>query len=603
MFSSSSWIKAKSKRENIYRRNPSVMKLNLSTKTTQVSNSGFTLPEVIMATLAGALLITGSGAALRTMSGLISTSADKANARQNAVNGIKLLRSEVERSMNLLVFGEAPSHLPDTDLSIHVNSNGAITPDDGMVTYCETLAEQNDQIFKPMFGIKMVEFVNPIVYGLSTNSAKAVGGDSLGYSLVRCGYPLDEKGVYDFKDGSPYLSLVLDNIAPIRCLKTNDTCEQLTTIDEVSKEERAKLKKEILKNLDVNFVADSNTSSEPDAYTPYRSFQEPALRLKTDNSRKILRFEDPAISNSGIDPDNTIDMTYVATENSSQKIYMTAFARADKRLVRQNLDGLSLNGVYFNAKIGETVRFVVDASGSMNECMIEINGNCKQTRMASVKTELVQILTDLKNIAPYTKVGLSFFSHREGRNHKVWSFDQSINSNGQQLVEIGRDGALANAEAMIQGIQPSGWTEPWDGLDAAFNDHETTTVFLLSDGEPKFNVSNQSNPESRRNVYPDLFAAWDEDGERCETRWWRNSDPNNYSKKKAKWWGEKCRSTTQTTYNDWDRAASLYINRNSERPTYRKLKVHTITIDLQSDWMKKLSSETGGKHNQVSGEN
>ena len=100
------------------------------------SKGGFTLPEFIMSMLAGALLITGSGVALRTMSGLISTSADKANARQNSVNGIKLLRSEVERSMNLLVFGEAPNHLPDTDLAVHVNSNGANTPDDGVVTFC-----------------------------------------------------------------------------------------------------------------------------------------------------------------------------------------------------------------------------------------------------------------------------------------------------------------------------------------------------------------------------------------------------------------------------------------------------------------------------------
>ena len=58
------------------------------------SGSGFTLPEFMMAVLAGSLLITGSGVALRSMSGAISNSAEKANARQNSVNGIKLLRSE-----------------------------------------------------------------------------------------------------------------------------------------------------------------------------------------------------------------------------------------------------------------------------------------------------------------------------------------------------------------------------------------------------------------------------------------------------------------------------------------------------------------------------
>ena len=572
-----------------------IQKRNLKNR----SKGGFTLPELMMSMLAGALLITGSGVALRTMSGLISTSADKANARQNSVNGIKLLRSEVERSMNLLVFGETPSHLPDTDLAVHTNSNGAPTPEDGVVTFCENLASQKNQVFKPIFGIKMVEFVNPVVYGLSTNSAKAYGGDNYGYALVRCGLPLNEQGQYD-KESDPYISLILDNIAPMQCLKEKDTCDQLTTIDEISKEERMKLKREILNDLDVTFSPADQASFEPDVFTPYRSYQEPAIRFKTDHSRKVLRFEDPAISTESEDPDNLVNMSYLATENSSQKIYMTAFARADKRLVRKGLDGLTLNGVYFNAKIGGTVRFVVDASGSMRECMLTTNGVCKKTRIESVKDELVQILTDLKNIAPYTKVGISFFSHRESHNHKVWTYNDSSSGQGEQLVVIGSDGALADAERLIGSIQPDGWTEPWDGMDAAFEDPETTTVFLLSDGEPKFNVSNQSKPESRRSVYPELFAAWDISGNQCNTRWWKNDDPINYSTRwPRRWWGEKCWTTTQTSYNDWERIAAYYINQNEERSSSKKMKIHTVAIDLQSNWMEKLSSETGGKHNLI----
>ena len=221
--------------------------------------------------------------------------------------------------------------------------------------------------------------------------------------------------------------------------------------------------------------------------------------------------------------------------------------------------------------------------------------------MASVKNELVQILTDLKNIAPYTKVGISFFSHREGRNHMVWTYGEGDSGNENQLVVIGREGALADAEMLIESIQPQGWTEPWDGMDNTFADPETTTVFLLSDGEPKFNVSNQSQPEDRRSVYPELFAAWDVSGNQCKTQWWKNDDPNNYSTRwPRRWWGEKCWTTTQTSYNDWDRIASHYINKNKERSGNQKMNVHTVTIDLESNWMEKLSSETGGKHNQVS---
>ena len=484
------------------------------------SGSGFTLPEFMMAVLAGSLLITGSGVALRSMSGAISNSAEKANARQNSVNGIKLLRSEVERSMNLLVFGEPPSHLPESNLANHVsNLEGTLSPDDGIVSYCENKATKDGRFFKAIFGIKMVELANPIVYGLSTNYSRLRGGDSYGYALVRCGLPLDVNGQYD-KTASPYISLVLDDIAPLHCLKNENTCEALKTFDEVTKEERMKLKAEILADLDVNFISENN-SSEPDAFTPYRTFQEPAIRFKTDHNRKVLAFEDPALSTENEDPDNLVDMSFMATKNSNQKIYMTAFARADKRLVRKNIDGLTLNGVYFNAKIGNTVRFVVDASGSMRECMITTNGVCKKTRMASVKNELVQILTDLKNIAPYTKVGISFFSHREGRNHMVWTYGEGDSGNENQLVVIGREGALADAEMLIESIQPQGWTEPWDGMDNAFGDPETTTVFLLSDGEPKFNVSNQSQPEDRRYVYPELFAAWDVSGNQCKTQWWK----------------------------------------------------------------------------------
>ena len=573
---------------------------NRKGKTHNPSERGFTLTEFIMAVLAGSLLITGSGVALRAMSGMIGNSADKANVRQNSVNGIKLLRSEVERSMNLLVFGDAPSHLPETDLANHTSDlSGTITPDQGVVSYCENLAETNNQVFKPVFGIKMVELANPVVYGLSTNSSKAYGGDNYGYALVRCGVPLDINGQYD-KEASPYISLILDNIAPLPCLDQEKTCESLTTIDDVSQEERMKLKKEILLDLDVNFISKDSTEQEPDAYTAYRTYMQPAIRFKTDHNRKVLRFEDPSLSTDIQDPDNLINMSYVATKNSTQKIYMTAFARADKRLVRKNLDGLTLNGVYFNAKIDGTVRFVVDASGSMGECMVMTNGVCKKTRMASVKNELVQILTDLKNVAPYTKVGISFFSHREGNNHKVWKYDALNNGQQSQLVKIGTDGALADAEAMIQSINPQGWTEPWDGLDAAFDDHETTTLFLLSDGEPKFNVSNQSTPEQRRSTYPDLFKAWDQSGNQCKERWWKNDDPNNYSTRwPRRWWGEKCWTTTVTSYNDWDRIASFYIDQNKERSSSKKMKVHTVTIDLNSDWMEKLSTETGGKHNQV----
>ena len=159
-----------------------------------------------------------------------------------------------------------------------------------------------------------------------------------------------------------------------------------------------------------------------------------------------------------------------------------------------------------------------------------------------------------------------------------------IKQNGvpEELVEIGSDGALADAEAMIQSIKPSGYTEPWNGLDAAFADQETTTVFLLSDGVPMFKRSYWSSsqwPNERRDIYEDLYAHWDQTPDKD---------------KNCEFYNKNC---------SWNSVASFYINKNSERPSYRQLKVHTVSIDLESDWMEKLSQETGGSHNQVKSEN
>ena len=577
---------------------------------------GFSLPETIIALLTGTLLITGSGFALRTMSSAIKDSGAKANSRQNAINGLKLLRSEVERSMHILVYGQTPENLPHTNLAAHKLEVGgiALTPDDGIVTYCENLATEKNIAFKPVFGVKMAELANPILYGLSLSSNN-MSATATGYSLMRCGVPLNELGKYETSSSGIYISMILDNIATLPCLKEGQNCNEPTVIDKETKEKRVKTKLEILEDIDLNFSILPDAENEPDSYTPYRKYLEPAIRFKTDISRKVLKFDDPSesIKNTSspnvieYDPENLIDMTYITTGKGTQKVYLTAFARADKRLVRQTINGLWLDGMYFNGYIDNTVRFVVDASGSMDNCAWKGKFNrCNKTRMESVKRELVQLLTSLKKIAPNTKVGVTFFSHREGRNHKSWFFDHDNDGSDEQLVPIGANGALDSLESMVRSITPDGFTEPWDGMDAAFADHTTTTLFLLSDGEPKFNAINQSNPESRRSIYPQLFATWDgSEQSKCRERWWVNSDPSDLSYKKwnthwnNKWHGKKCWTNTQTSYNDWDRIANWYISKNELRPSNQKMKVNTISIDLDSAWMRKLSTETGGKHNHV----
>ena len=569
-------------------------------------SGGFTLAETLIALLSGMLLMAGSSFALRTMSTAITQSSEKANTRQNAVNGLKLLRSEVERSMNLLIYGATPSHLPDTNLASHEwSGTGEITkPSDGVVTYCTSLADNKKIAFNPVFGIKMAELSNPIVYGLSLGNGTSAAGIP-GYSLMRCGLPLNEIGKYD-TDSTPYLSVVLDNVAAIPCLKDDaTTCSSPKITDPISGVERDKTTNEILSGLNMSFSPTDHSVNEPDVYTDFRDFMEPAIRFKTDASRKVLRFEDPTISikdpvNSAnnYDPDNTLDMSFLATSNSSQKVYFTAFARADKRLVRETINGLTLNGIYFNAPIGNTVRFIVDASGSMKTCMVLArNGRCKRTRMGSVKSELVQILTDLKNVAPSTKVGITFFSHRGGLNHKHWSFDENNNNTSDYLVTIGASGALQSAEQMIESITPSGWTEPWDGLDESFEDINTGTTFLLSDGIPEFYRTDWTQQTDRRSTYPDLFAAWDIQSEVCSTWYGAPVIRDGWRFKLTEY--QSCTTQDTTDYFNYEKTANYYIEKNISRPTSKKLKIHTVTIDLESNWMQQLSEGTGGTHNSV----
>lgn len=94
--------------------------------------------------------------------------------------------------------------------------------------------------------------------------------------------------------------------------------------------------------------------------------------------------------------------------------------------------------------------------------------------------------------------------------------------------------------------QPTKWggTYPWQGLDAAFEDNETDTLYFLSDGEP-------------------------------------NKDRLGGN------WGS----------NDYEPTANHYSNFNNTRT--RALKTNTISLGLESPWMEKLSTQTTGDHLKV----
>ena len=65
--------------------------------------TGFTVPELLVGVIAGTLIIGAASTGLRTSQTLISESHGKETLRQNTTNGLGLMRSEIERSMNILV--------------------------------------------------------------------------------------------------------------------------------------------------------------------------------------------------------------------------------------------------------------------------------------------------------------------------------------------------------------------------------------------------------------------------------------------------------------------------------------------------------------------
>ena len=86
-----------------------------------------------------------------------------------------------------------------------------------------------------------------------------------------------------------------------------------------------------------------------------------------------------------------------------------------------------------------------------------------------------------------------------------------------------------------------GGTAPWDGLDEAFADKETDTLYFLSDGEP------------------------------------------NYDRNRGRW-----TSADHTSVPDY------YSELNKNRDVM--LKVNTIALGLRSNWMQTLSEKTTGDY-------
>ena len=487
--------------------------------------AGFGMAEALVAASAGVLLISASTLALRSTGNLISKMQTKSELQQNTTSGKRLMRSEIERSLHLLIGteGDPEDNLLHTDIN-HKDYQGSLNE-------CKLLADQTGQIFNPIFGVRMAELNQPIYYGLSLSS------NSRGYALQRCGSVMQSDGRYN-ESKSQSLAMVIDDIGIIRCDSDQPQCKVNALNEGASLAE----------------IAAGASFHFSDDKTPERQSREPAIRIMTDRDRKLIRFIDPT-TNSDMIETSFLKIETINKEITTQPFYFIAYARADKRDQLSQEDGDILDGLFFRNISSKRMRFLVDGSGSMSACILWGSGygnqriywngkyyvrsrrSCALTRMESLQHELIAILQELPN---ETEISVRSFSTPGYRNHRIWE------DSSRSLVRIGHDGTRESAIAFVNTLDdgdPQRWggTAPWEGLDEAFEDNNTDTLYFLSDGEPSHD----------RN-----FGRW----------------------------------TTADHASTASHYSSLNINREID------LKVNATSLGLKSKWMQLLAGKTTGDY-------
>jgi hypothetical protein len=510
------------------------------------TSAGYSLSETVIAVAAGAALITAGAAGLRTISSSMQHSSELSSLRANATSGMRMLRSEVQRSLFMIVRGG--THDSERD---YTNLDNADHPEyASVIAQCKALKGSGS--FNPMFGMKMAELNTPVIYGLG------LAKNGLNYALIRCGPPLNADGRYETED--LILAPVLENIGTLPCMEPDGTCEP------PKNQSGAPLTlNEIVDAVDTRL--DSNNRSQIGRYL------EPSIAIQTDPIRKMLKFVDPNEAN------DRISASYLqSTGNRSDAIVnlnLIAYARADKVMRTDSyyevMNGdpdatnspVSLSGCtgstcsfYGIPVTSDSVLIIVDGSGSMSSCITwgttksssyrtYFNGstyrstrrNCLVTRMESLQNELRNLLTSLPST---TTISLQAFSSPGYLNHRSW-----MNGNMMPLTDNNRSSALAFVNSLSSGdVSRWGGTSPWSTLDKAMGMTSAKSLYFMTDGDP-------------------------------------NNDRNGGSWSTA----------------DFQPSASTYLSMNNSRTS--RITINTVSIGQDSDWLKLISDGASGIYKMV----
>ena len=585
-------------------------KQNTSLRPIYKREQGFGLHETLIALAAGTLIITAAAVGVQSTQSLMKTSEEKASQRQNTLNGLRLMRSEIERSLHALVNGEPQDPELDYTKLSRLNDKVQICQAiaNRLPSTTSNLSAEQRAGFIPLYALKMNDdgAYHHVFYGLGK------GSNSGTFSIQRCGSQLDLDGNYR-TTAIPYVATVLNGIAAMPCLSFNTDGECTSTLptDFGEKVGKTGIKPEDVTRDDVllylSTLGNGNYGFEvlSDNKTPGQGYLMPALRFQTDNRRKLIRFVGPMDCPTGSTGRQCIQTSQLSVSSSAdqagrQPLQLTAYARADKRLINPDdqSSGLTSNWVTGGQPItSDRVRFLVDGSGSMGACMdwsrddrgelipgsstrefqtpqddparvtdpsyrysptYNINSYvCNQTRMERLKEEMTKII---ENLPSDTKIGIEIFSSTSNNgvsyyNNRQWSRSEdglvTIGENRESALEF-----ISSFDMDENGdyIKPSTWggTNPWNALLRAFSDHSADTLYFLSDGLPTSDFI----------VKGSRIAEVDD---------------------------------------DFNSAADYFDDVNDERIAngHQSLTVNTASIMLHSAWMEKLAELTNGHYSQA----
>lgn len=507
---------------------------------------GLGLTETIVAVLGGALLITATAIGVRTISTAIHRNEDLTSMRSATGNGLRLLRSEVQRSLYLIVKGG--THDLDRD---YTNMDDINHPEyKAAIDQC--IALKGASVFTPVFGIKMAELNTPVIYGLGLSKS------GQGYALLRCGPALNLDGRYETED--ILLSSILENIAPVPCLDSTGQC--VAPKDPQGNELSLA---QIVQSLNTTLTADNRS--------PLATYRQPAFAIETDPLRKLIKIADPTVATDSINY-SFVTMPQAGNNPPAVDLSFIAYARADKVArtdayyeamqgdANTNSNDSPLAGCsgsncsfYGIPVTSNSLQFILDGSGSMSACIVwgttsgasrtYFNGsnysstrkNCLLTRMESLQTEMRNILTSLPAT---TKISIQAFSSSGYLNHRNWN-----SGNLLELTDANRASAISFVNSLSAGdVTRWGGTKPWDSLDKAVLNPDAKAVYFMTDGDP-------------------------------------NNDRNGGS------W----------TSGDFQPTATYYLGKNNARTS--KLAINTISVGQNSPWLQLISSGSTGTYKMV----